>query len=178
MNIKEYFRSQKIGRGKKYHPDSVELLRRIVGLYDTDHETTDIKKILADEYAFIIEDVSNETITQPPHYDISGKLDSFQQKQDDFNKMLLKQLDEQQKYIEELIKSKNENTDELKQLTSPEEKRIERLEQIMAERKVSRILEEEALELWREKSEEERLDRKSTRLNSSHVAISYSVFCL
>src|SRR5437660_2574449 len=28
------------------------------------------------------------------------------------------------------------------------------------------------------RSERQRLDRKSTRLNSSHVAISYAVFCL
>src|SRR5439155_18045363 len=37
--------------------------------------------------------------------------------------------------------------------------------------------------IWRRKRvlgvrEEELLDRKSTRLNSSHVAISYAVFCL
>src|SRR5690625_3180256 len=32
--------------------------------------------------------------------------------------------------------------------------------------------------LWLIEAEQERLDRKSTRLNSSHVAISYAVFCL
>src|SRR5439155_22534457 len=32
--------------------------------------------------------------------------------------------------------------------------------------------------LGRERREAENLDRKSTRLNSSHVAISYAVFCL
>src|SRR5699024_11932197 len=31
---------------------------------------------------------------------------------------------------------------------------------------------------WREQIEKRRKDRKSTRLNSSHVSISYAVFCL
>src|SRR5207253_10255216 len=31
---------------------------------------------------------------------------------------------------------------------------------------------------WRNTARLKRLDRKSTRLNSSHVAISYAVFCL
>lgn len=42
-------------------------------------------------------------------------------------------------------------------LPSPEEKRIERFEQIMAERKVTRQLEDEALSIWSTKPEEERL---------------------
>src|SRR5690625_7019288 len=33
------------------------------------------------------------------------------------------------------------------------------------------------LEIW-DKAQYESVDRKSTRLNSSHVAISYAVFCL
>src|SRR5690625_5870521 len=35
-----------------------------------------------------------------------------------------------------------------------------------------------AIEYEKYKEENRRLDRKSTRLNSSHVAISYAVFCL
>src|SRR5438067_10489145 len=35
-----------------------------------------------------------------------------------------------------------------------------------------------ALELEREPAQDPGLDRKSTRLNSSHVSISYAVFCL
>jgi len=61
-----------------------------------------------------------------------------------FNELLVAQLEEQRKEMENLLPSR-------------EQKRIDRFNAIMAERKVSRILEEEALELWREKSEEERL---------------------
>lgn len=43
-----------------------------------------------------------------------------------------------------------------KMLPSPEERRIERFEQIMAERKVTRQLEDEALSMWATKPEEER----------------------
>src|SRR5439155_21680577 len=35
-----------------------------------------------------------------------------------------------------------------------------------------------AISLWRPVAREGNRDRKSTRLNSSHVAISYAVFCL
>src|SRR5690625_2311484 len=37
---------------------------------------------------------------------------------------------------------------------------------------------EEDEELWKHSTDPYDLDRKSTRLNSSHVAISYAVFCL
>src|SRR5437870_930311 len=37
---------------------------------------------------------------------------------------------------------------------------------------------EELAAVWRTRSQATRQDRKSTRLNSSHVAISYAVFCL
>lgn len=46
-----------------------------------------------------------------------------------------------------------------KMLPSPEEKRQERLDQIIVERKVTRMLEEEALALWSSKSEGERTIR-------------------
>src|SRR5438034_7277602 len=47
---------------------------------------------------------------------------------------------------------------------------------VLADRALSRLLQEDwprSLEEW-----EARLDRKSTRLNSSHTVISYAVFCL
>lgn len=159
-NFEEYFRSEQIGRGKKYHPDSVGILQRIATLYDADRETIEIRKILADEYAFeVLETNENETTMHPPAYDVSAKLDDFQQRQDKFNKELLKQLLEQQKYIKELAASRDSAVEEVKRISSPEEKRLERLNQIMAEHKVKRILEKEALELWNENPEEERLIR-------------------
>lgn len=159
-NFEEYFRSEQMGRGKKYHPSSVEILQRIAMLYDADRETIEIKKILADEYAFEVEEVNKDDITTyPPAYDVSGKLDEFQQRQEKFNKELLEKLLEQQKYIKELAVSRDSAVQEIKRISSPEEKRIERFDQIMAEHKVKRILEKEALELWNKKPEEERLIR-------------------
>lgn len=155
-NFEEYFRSQKIGRGKKYHPDSTEVLRRIANLYDTDRETKEIKVILANEFAFTVEDVEHETTIRPPPYDISSKFDEFQQKQEEFNKKMLQQFYEQQRHIKELVENKSNNLDELKRLNSPEAKRAERFDRIMLERKVSRLLEEEALDLWDAKPKEER----------------------
>lgn len=159
-NFEEYFRSEQIGRGKKYHPDSVGILQRIATLYDADRETIEIRKILADEYAFeVLETNENETTMHPPAYDVSAKLDEFQERQEKFNKELLEQLFEQQKYIKELAASRDNAVEEVKRISSPEEKRIERFDQIMAEHKVKRILEKEALELWNKKPEEERLIR-------------------
>src|SRR5699024_6476732 len=59
----EYFRWEQIGRGKKYDPDSVEILQRIAMLYSADRETFEIKKILADEYAFTIDEENNGAAT-------------------------------------------------------------------------------------------------------------------
>lgn len=159
-NFEEFFRSEQIGRGKKYHPGSVEILQRIAMLYDADRETIEIRKILADEYAFeVLESNEKETTTFSPAYDVSGKLDEFQQRQEKFNKELLGQLLEQQKYIKELAESRDSAVQEVKRLASPKEKRLERLNQIMTEHKVKRALEVEAIELWNNKPEEERLIR-------------------
>jgi|SRR5699024_1051830 len=156
----EYFRWEQIGRGKKYDPSSVEILQRIAMLYSADRETFEIKKILADEYAFTIDEENNDAATNdPPAYDISGKLDEFQKKQAEFNKQLLQQLHEQQKYINELIKNQQTDINQQKQLASPEERRTERFNQIMAERKVRRKLEEEALESWANEPYEARMKK-------------------
>lgn len=158
-NLEEFFQWDQIGRGKKYHPSSVEILQRIAMLYSSDLETIEVKKILADEYAFSVEEIDeNEFTNHPPAYDVSGKLDEFQKKQDDFNRQLLQQLNEQQKYITDLVDSRDSAVQEIKRISS-EEKRLERLNQIMAEHKVKRMLESEAVELWNNKPDEERLTR-------------------
>lgn len=157
-NFEEFFRSEQIGRGKKYHPGSVEVLQRIAMLYDTDRETIEIRKILANEYAFEVEETNDyDTTVQSPAYNLSGKLDEFQQRQEVFNKELLGQLLEQQKYIKELAESRDSAFQEIKRLASPEKSRLERLDQIMTEHKVKRLLEKEAIDLWNEKPEQERL---------------------
>src|SRR5699024_12578178 len=96
----EYFRWEQIGRGKKYDPDSVEILQRIAMLYSADRETFEIKKILADEYAFTIDEENNGAATNDaPAYDISGKLDEFKENQESINKKLLKLIHYHQKNI-------------------------------------------------------------------------------
>lgn len=52
---------------------------------------------------------------------------------------------------------KQQMQDFQKMLPSPEEKRLERFNEMMAERKVARILEKEAIALWLEKPMEERM---------------------
>src|SRR5699024_10370660 len=109
----EYFRWEQIGRGKKYDRDSVEILQRIAMLYSADRETFEIKKILADEYAFTNDEENKAASSNhPPTYDISGKLDEFQENQESFNKQILNLLHEQQKYINKLIENQNENIEQ------------------------------------------------------------------
>lgn len=156
-NLEEFFRSEQVGRGKKYHPNTVEILQRIAMLYNADRETLEVKRILADEYAFVID--NDDKDTPSPSYDLSGQLDKFKKSQESFNRQLLEQLKEQQKYINELIKNQKSDIEQQKQLVSPEERRAERLDQILAERKVRRRLEKEALELWAEKSSDERVKK-------------------
>jgi len=99
----------------------VEVLQRITTLYDSDRETIEIRKTLDDEYAFEVEEINEyDTTTYPPAYDVSGKLDEYQQRQEDFNKQLLEQLNQQQKYIVKLVERSNEDVKELKRLISPE----------------------------------------------------------
>lgn len=159
-NFEEYFRSQQIGRGKKFHPGSIDILHRIAMLYSNDYETAEIKRILADEYAFTVEDdKQSDTTTNPPAYDVSGKIDAFQQQQEEFNKQLLKQLHEQQNYIKKVMEDRDKDVQEAKRLTAPEDRRIERFEQIMAERKVTKVLEKEAISLWKEEPAEDRMKK-------------------
>ena len=60
-----------------------------------------------------------------------------------FNELLVAQMREQRKEIERLLPSR-------------EQERMNRINAIMAERKITRILEDEALELWSAKPESER----------------------
>src|SRR5699024_3579741 len=127
-NFEEFFRYEQIGRGKKYHPDAVEVLQKIATLYGSDRETEEIKVILADEYAFsITENDQHTTANHPPTYNVAGKLDEFQKKQEDFNKELLKQLYEQQKYIQELTEKRYKEKEEKKKLNTPKTKRTEKI---------------------------------------------------
>lgn len=166
-----YFRSEQIGRGKKYHPESIEILRMIANLYSVDRETIEIKGILAEQYAFTIEEDSQESATiKPPAYDLSGKFDRFQKRQEDFNRQLIEKIQEQQLYIKELIENQNNDIKNAQRLDSPEKKKEERFYQILAEHKVNKELEKEAINLWLEKPEEERLRKIGFFRKSEDIA--------
>lgn len=156
-SFEEYFRWEQVGRGKKYEPSSVEILQRIAMLYGTDRETIEIKKILANEYAFTIDD--DETTIDPPAYDISGKLDEFKENQEEFNKQLLRLLQDQQEYINKLLDNQNQNNEQEKRLVSSEDKSKNYFNQVTSEHKVNKELKKEALSLWEEKPTEERLKK-------------------
>lgn len=94
---------------------------------------------------------------QPPAYDISGKLDDFQENQENFNKQLLSLLHGQQKYINKLVENQDKNIEQENHLISPEKHNKDFLNQILAEHKVKIKLEEEALILWENKPAKERM---------------------
>lgn len=131
-NFQEYFRSEKRGRGKKYHPESVEALQRISLLYSEDYETTEIKEILSNEFAFTVDSDSNhESAIQPPGLNIGEEFKEFKQQQEQFNKQLLKQLKDQQDYINksierrdrELLQAIREIQETKKQIATTKEKK-------------------------------------------------------
>src|SRR5690625_4912596 len=115
----------------KYHPDSVTILKRIYSLYNEDYETPEIQKLLDMEFAITVEEQKDETTIQPPSVILEREFEEFKQQQQEFNKQLLKQLQEQQKYIKNSIESRdqklmqalNEIQETKKQIAMTEEKR-------------------------------------------------------
>src|SRR5699024_11470287 len=69
----------------------------------------------------------------------------------------------------------NKEINDLKDKTDELEKAKDRLEQELADEKEKSEEDKKALE---KEIDDLKEDRKSTRLNSSHVSISYAVFCL
>lgn len=80
----------------------------------------------------------NDITTNPRVYDISSKLDDFQEKQESFNKQLLNMLHEQQKYIYKLLENQDKNMKRAKHLVSPDKQNKDFFNQIMAEHKVKK----------------------------------------
>lgn len=166
-HFEEYFRLEQRGRGKKYHPGSIEIVGRIASLYSTDYETLEIKDILSKEFAFTVHDSDqNDTTMQPPAYNVQKEFEEFKQQQEEFNKQLLSKLQEQQDYIKSSIEERDKSLltaiqiqENKKDIASPEEKRLGRFNEIMAERKVNRMLEKEAIVLWLKKPETERIKK-------------------
>src|SRR5690625_671497 len=76
-SFSEYFRAEKIGRGMKYHPDSVAILKRIYSLYNEDYETPEIQKLLDMEFAITVEEQKDETTIQPPSVILEREFEEF-----------------------------------------------------------------------------------------------------
>lgn len=70
-SFEEYFRWEQIESEKKYDPDSIKILQRIIMLDRTDVETIEIKEILAEEFAYEDNDSEHEVIINPLVSDIS-----------------------------------------------------------------------------------------------------------
>lgn len=72
LNIyEEYFCWEEIDREKKYDPDSIKILQRIVTLDRTDLETIKIKEILTKEFVYEENSSEYEVIINPLVSDIS-----------------------------------------------------------------------------------------------------------
>lgn len=103
-NFPEYLRFEKIGRGMKYHPDSIVILKRIYSLYDGNYETLEIKKMLDRDFPINVEDrEGKEHSNSLLVVSLEKEFEEFKQEQQEFNKQLLEQLQKQQNYIEKSI---------------------------------------------------------------------------
>src|SRR5690625_440596 len=102
----KYFRYEHRGRGKKYHPDSIEIIKRIAFLFSEDYEFIDIDSILSKEFSFIIK--NEETTIQPRVKSLYKQFDEFNKEQEEFNNKLLKKIQEQQDYIQNYIDRRDE----------------------------------------------------------------------
>lgn len=103
-NFPEYLRFEKVGRGMKYHPDSIVILKRIYSLYDGNYETLEIKKMLDRDFPINVEDrEGKEHSNSLLVVSLEKEFEEFKQEQQEFNKQLLEQLQKQQNYIEKSI---------------------------------------------------------------------------
>lgn len=74
-SFEEFFCWEQVDTARKYDPDSIEILQRISMLYGTDHETMEIRKILADEFTFTVNGSEHEVTINPLVSDTSDDLD-------------------------------------------------------------------------------------------------------
>ena len=108
-NFSEYLRFEKIGRGMKYHPDSIVILKRIYSLYNDNYETLEIKKMLDMDFPINVEDSEDKKYSNSLlAVSLEKEFEEFKQEQQEFNKRLLEQLQRQQDYIEKLIEVRDE----------------------------------------------------------------------
>ncbi len=102
-----YFRCDARGKGKKYHPDSIEVLKRIAGLYGEGYQAHEIETILATQFPFTVTDLQ-DTITQPPAKSIEQQFEEFKAEQAEFNRKLLEEIQRQQQYIKDSLERRDQ----------------------------------------------------------------------
>lgn len=106
--FERYFRFEQRGRGKKYHPGSMEILQRIALLYTEEYEASEIEEVLSKDFAFTIDEGKKEvTVIQSPNKNIELQFEEFKQQQEQFNKQLLNQLKKQQEYINNKLEERD-----------------------------------------------------------------------
>ncbi|MEK6189971.1 MAG: helix-turn-helix domain-containing protein [Carnobacterium alterfunditum] len=115
-----YFQYDSRGKGKKYHSESVEVLKRIAGLYSEDYQAHEIESVLATQFSFTVTD-QQDTTTQPP-VTIERQLQEFRDQQAEFNKQLLEKLEQQEQYIKKLLEERNQPLLQKSETMQPEEK--------------------------------------------------------
>ena len=126
----KYFRYEQRGRGKKYHPETIEIIKKIVFLYDNDYDAVKIDEILGQEFAFVVEGDKDETTNQPLIKPLDQQFEEFKAQQEEFNRQLLQELQEHKDYIKnsldrrdgELMNGMNQLLETKKQIAAVEEK--------------------------------------------------------
>ncbi|MEQ6378625.1 MerR family transcriptional regulator [Bacillaceae bacterium S4-13-56] len=134
--FERFFRYEQRGRGKKYHPESIVILKRITSLYDEGYESAEIKEVLSQKFAFTVGEIHEDlpSTTQPPHQNIEKQLvqlESFRQEQRQFNEELKQIIQVQQEYIansleerdRKMMAAMNELFETKKQLASTKKKK-------------------------------------------------------
>lgn len=103
----KFFRYEKRSRGKKYHPESLEVLNRIATLYNDELQADEIEERLARDFPFAVA-VESEREKSTPIKSIERQFQEFKEQQEQFNKELLENLLKQQEYINNSIKKRDQ----------------------------------------------------------------------
>lgn len=117
-----YFPFDARGKGKKYRPESVEVLKQIALLYSEGYQANEIEPMLANRFSFTI-DNSPEATTQPQYKPVEQQFQEFKDQQNEFNRQLLEKLDQQQEYIKKLLEERNQSSLQNPEELQPEEKK-------------------------------------------------------
>ncbi|HAJ4038281.1 MULTISPECIES: DUF3967 domain-containing protein [Bacillaceae] len=99
--FRAYFRYDTRGRTKKYHPDTIMILKKIADLYNEDYQAPEIDDILGIQFPFAVEE--KPTTHHPPLKTIEQQFEDFKTYQEQFNRQLLQELHQQREYIKNSI---------------------------------------------------------------------------